>query len=266
MRVARFSHVGETAYGIVELAEDHGEHPETIAVVSGDPLAGPIHYTGERVLLAEVRLLAPVLPRSKVVGIGKNYADHAAEMGSAIPAEPLTFLKPNTSVIGPGEAIVKPIECQRLDYEGELAVIIGRICRRVPAARAAEVIFGYTVGNDVTARDLQDKDGQWTRGKGYDTFTVLGPWMVTHLGLEEAGDLLITTTVDGEVKQKESTALMLNPIPRLIEFVSSFTTLLPGDVILTGTPAGIGPMEPGAEVSVSVAEIGTLTNPVIAEE
>ncbi|MDR1833352.1 MAG: fumarylacetoacetate hydrolase family protein [Propionibacteriaceae bacterium] len=266
MRVARFAAAdGEPRYGMVELAQDCGEHPETIAVVSADPLAGPVHYTGERLLLADVRLLAPVLPRSKVVGIGKNYADHAAEMGTGIPAEPLVFLKPNTSVIGPGEAIVKPPECERLDYEGELAVVIGRICRRVPIVRAADVIFGYTVGNDVTARDLQDRDGQWTRGKGYDTFTVLGPWMVTHLGLDEAAHLDITTKLNGEVKQSESTAAMLNPIPRLIEFVSSFTTLLPGDVILTGTPAGIGPMLPGDSVSVSVSEIGTLANPVVAE-
>lgn len=266
MRIARFVSQGEPTYGVVELAEDQGPNPETIAVVSGDPLAGPVHYTGERLDLADVRLVSPVIPRSKVLGIGRNYADHAAERGAEVPAAPLVFMKPNTAVVGPGEPIVYPVETRELHYEGELAVVIGRICRRVPVERAADVIFGYTIANDVTARDLQGPDGQWARAKGFDTFCPLGPWIATHLSLEEAGGLDITTTVNGDVRQSGNTAQMVHRIPELIAHVSAFTTLLPGDVILTGTPAGIGPLQPGDSVSVSVGGIGTLTNPVVAEE
>ncbi len=266
MRVARFTHGGDPLYGVVELAEDGGPNPETIAVVTGDPLAGPVHYTGERVPLADVRLLAPVIPRSKVVAVGRNYVAHAAEMGGEVPPQPLTFFKPNTAVIGPGEAIVKPSETEDLQYEGELAVVIGRICRRVPVERVPEVIFGYTIANDVTCRDLQKTDGQWARAKGFDTFCPLGPWIVTHLGLPETDDLDVITSLNGEVKQDGNTSLMTYKVDDIVSFVSSYTTLLPGDVILTGTPAGVGPMMPGDEVSVTVSGIGTLTNPVVAQE
>ncbi len=266
MRIARFVAQGDPTYGVVELAEDAGPNPDTIAVVSGDPLAGPVHYTGERVNLADVRLVSPVIPRSKVLGIGRNYAEHAAERGVEVPETPLVFLKPNTAVIGPGEPIVYPVETSNLHYEGELAVVIGRICRRVPAERAAEVIFGYTVANDITARDLQASDGQWARAKGFDSFCPLGPWISTHLELAEAGDLTVTTTVNGEVRQDGNTSQMVHSIAELIAHVSSFTTLLPGDVILTGTPSGIGPLQVGDSVSVTIAGIGTLTNPVVAEE
>jgi 2-keto-4-pentenoate hydratase/2-oxohepta-3-ene-1,7-dioic acid hydratase in catechol pathway len=266
MRVARFTHGGDPAFGVVELTADGGPNPDTIAVVTGDPLAGPVHYTGERLDLADVRLLAPVIPRSKVVGVGRNYAEHAAELGNEVPPVPLTFLKPNTTVIGPGEAIVAPAETDDLHYEGELAVVIGRICRSVPRERAAEVIFGYTIANDVTCRDLQRTDGQWTRAKGFDTFCPLGPWIVTHLDLDEVDDLDLTTTLNGEVKQSANTSRMTYKIAELVEHISSFTTLLPGDVILTGTPAGVGPMVSGDEVSVTIAGIGTLTNPVVAAD
>ncbi|SDE41259.1 fumarylacetoacetate hydrolase family protein [Auraticoccus monumenti] len=266
MRIARFAADGDPRYGVVELAEDGGQHPETVAALTGDPLAGPVQLTGVRHELAAVRLLAPVIPRSKVVGVGRNFAAHAAELGNEVPGDPLIFLKPNTSVIGPEDQVVHPPTTELLSYEGELAVVIGRICREVPASRAADVIFGYTIANDVTARDLQKSDGQWARAKGYDTFCPLGPWMVTHLTLEEAGDLQITTTLDGEVKQDGSTSLMVHPIPALIEWVTSFTTLLPGDVILTGTPAGVGRMQPGQEVSVTIAGIGTLTNTVASAD
>ncbi len=266
MRIARFVAQGDPTFGVVELAEDQGPNPDTIAVVSGDPLAGPVHYTGERLPLADVRLVAPIIPRSKVLGIGRNYADHAAERGVEVPATPLVFLKPNTSVIGPGEPIVYPEETTNLSYEGELAVVIGRICRRVPVDRAAEVIFGYTVANDVTARDLQNNDDQWTRAKGFDTFCPLGPWIATHIELSEAAQLDVTTTMNGEVRQSGNTAQLVHSIPELIAHLSAFTTLLPGDVILTGTPAGIGPMKPGDSVSVTVSGIGTLTNMVVAEE
>lgn len=266
MRVARFSHGGETAFGVVELEADGGPNPDTVAVVNGDPLAGPVHYTGERVALADVRLLAPVIPRSKVVAVGRNYAAHAAEFGQEVPATPLTFFKPNTAVIGPGEAIVHPAETQDLQFEGELAVVIGRICRRVPVERVPEVIFGYTIGNDVTCRDLQRTDDQWARAKGYDSFCPLGPWIVTHLELDEVNDLELTTTVNGELKQEANTSLMVHKVADLVSYVTSYTTLLPGDVILTGTPAGVARIVPGDEVSITISGIGTLSNPVVGQE
>lgn len=262
MRIARFSAGGDPQYGIVELAVDGGDHPDSIATLTGDPIATPVQLTGQRQALADVRLLAPVIPRSKVVGVGRNYAAHAAELGNDVPESPLTFFKPNTSVIGPDDAIIRPEVTRELSFEGELALVIGRICKEVPIERVPEVIFGYTIANDVTARDLQKPDGQWSRAKGSDTFCPLGPWMVTHLGVEEASDLEITTTLDGEVKQSASTNLMVFQIPQLVSYISSFTTLLPGDVILTGTPAGVGPMEPGQQISVEIGGIGTLTNRV----
>ncbi|MFZ2624203.1 MAG: fumarylacetoacetate hydrolase family protein [Propionibacterium sp.] len=264
MRIARYSLDGqEPSFGIVELAVDEGEHPDSIAAISGDPLVGAVKYTGERHRLEDVRLLAPVIPRSKIVGIGRNYAAHASELGNEVPDTPLVFLKPNTSVIGPGDPVIRPRETQDLQFEGELAVVIGRICRQVPRSRAAEVIFGYTVANDVTARDLQRSDGQWTRAKGWDSFCPLGPWIVSHLDLAEAGRLHLTTTLDGELRQQGSTSEMVHPVDELISFVSGFTTLLPGDVILTGTPAGVGPMLPGQEVSVEIESIGTLSNRIV---
>ncbi|MGH8984046.1 MAG: fumarylacetoacetate hydrolase family protein [Acidimicrobiia bacterium] len=254
MRIARFTTGEDPRYGVVE-----GE--DTVAVVEGDPLYRPIQFTGERLPLTDVRLLAPVIPRSKVVGIGKNYADHAAEMGGDAPTEPLVFLKPNTAVIGPGDPIGYPRQSQDVHYEGELAVVIGRICRDVPRERVPEVIFGYTVGNDVTARDLQNRDGQWARAKGFDGFCPLGPWIETEL---DVSDLAVTTTLNGELKQAGRTAQMIHHVPALIEHISAAMTLLPGDVLLTGTPAGVGPMNPGDEVAVTIEGIGTLTNRVVS--
>lgn len=266
MRIARYSLPGQDpAFGIVELAADGGEHPDTVSQITGDPLAGPVNYTGQRHALDEVRLLSPVIPRSKVIGVGRNYAAHAAELGNEVPERPLLFFKPNTSVVGPGEAIVKPAEVTELSYEGELAVVIGRIAKQVPAERVQEVIFGYTVANDVTARDLQKPEGQWARAKGWDTFCPLGPWLVTHMSVEEAGHLGIDTTLDGEPKQQGNTDLMIRSITELVCYISNFTTLLPGDVILTGTPAGVGSMNGGQEVSVTIEGIGTLTNPIVDE-
>ena len=239
-----------------------GRYPNTISVLTGDPIAMPVQPTGERKELDGVRLLAPVIPRSKVVGIGRNYAAHAAELGNEVPVTPLTFLKPNTSVIGPGEPIVYPKVTSELSFEGELAVVIGRICREVPVARVPEVIFGYTVANDVTARDLQRSDGQWARAKGFDTFCPLGPWITTHQSLDEVADLRIRTTLDGALMQDGTTKDMIFTVPELVAYVSSFTTLLPGDVILTGTPEGVALMQPGQEVSVEIEGIGTLTSVV----
>ncbi|MDN5762271.1 MAG: fumarylacetoacetate hydrolase family protein [Microlunatus sp.] len=263
MRIARFSTGGDPAFGIVELAADGGKYPDTVSTLTGDPISMPVQLTGERHELDVARLLAPVIPRSKVVGVGRNYAAHAAEMGHEAPASPLLFFKPNTSVIGPEEPIIYPDPVSELAYEGELALVIGRICRDIPAERVDEVIFGYTVANDVTARDLQRTDDQWARAKGYDTFCPLGPWITTHQSVEEMGDVMITTTVDGQQRQHDSSSLMLHGIVELVVYISAFTTLLPGDVILTGTPAGVGELLPGHEVSVTVDGIGTLTNTVI---
>ena len=264
MRIARFAAAGaDPAYGIVELAADGGEHPDTVAAISGDPLAGPVSFTGMRHRLDKVRLLAPVIPRSKIVAVARNYAEHAAELGDEVDERPLLFLKPNTSVIGPDEPIVKPVETHELHHEGELAVVIGRICRKVPVERVDEVVLGFTCANDVTARDIQRAESQWTRAKGFDTFCPLGPWIAAHIDLDGAGRLGIRTRVDGELRQDGSTADMIHPIARLVSYISEFTTLLPGDVVLTGTPTGVGPMGPGQRVSVEIESIGTLTNPVI---
>jgi 2-keto-4-pentenoate hydratase/2-oxohepta-3-ene-1,7-dioic acid hydratase in catechol pathway len=236
---------------------------EIIATVVGDPLYSGVELTGEQYALADVRLLAPVIPRSKVVGIGRNYAEHAAELGNDVPDHPMAFFKPNTSVVGPREPIVYPTESDDVQFEGELGVVIGRICRDVPVAQAAEVVYGYTVVNDVTARDLQKPDGQWARAKGFDSFCPLGPWIETEL---DPGDLAVTTTLNGEVRQHSRTSLMIFGVAELIAYVTSFTTLLPGDVIATGTPAGVGPMQPGDEVAVTVEGIGTLSNQVVKRD
>jgi 2-keto-4-pentenoate hydratase/2-oxohepta-3-ene-1,7-dioic acid hydratase in catechol pathway len=262
VRIARFATGGDPRYGVVELSGDGGRYPETVSVLTGDPIAMSVQLTGERRPLDSVRLLAPVIPRSKIVAVGRNYAAHAAEMGGEVPKTPLTFFKPNTSVIGPGEPILYPATSREVSYEGELAVVIGRICKDVPISRVPEVIFGYTVANDVTARDLQRSDGQWARAKGYDTFCPLGPWITTHQGLEEVAALAIRTTLDGELRQDGSTKDMVLTIPELVAYISSYTTLLPGDVILTGTPSGVGPMLPGQVVSIEIEGIGTLSNPV----
>jgi 2-keto-4-pentenoate hydratase/2-oxohepta-3-ene-1,7-dioic acid hydratase in catechol pathway len=255
VRIARFTAGAEPSFGVVE-----GEGEDAVlAAIDGHP-ATSFAYTGVRYPLAEVRLLAPVIP-TKVVAIGKNYADHVAEMGgSAPPSEPLVFLKPSTAVIGPGDGIGYPRQSSRVDFEGELAVVIKALCREVPAAKASEVVLGYTCANDVTARDLQEKDGQWTRAKGFDGFCPLGPWIDTEVAPD---DLAITTTLNGELKQAGRTSQLVHDVPRLIEYVSSVMTLVPGDVILTGTPAGIGPMDVGDEVTVSIEGIGALTNTVV---
>jgi 2-keto-4-pentenoate hydratase/2-oxohepta-3-ene-1,7-dioic acid hydratase in catechol pathway len=219
-----------------------------------------VKLTEQEHRLADVRLLAPVLPRSKVVAIGRNYAAHAAELNHELPEEPLMFLKPNTSVVGPGDPVFYPPQSREVHYEGELAVVIGRICRDVPAERAAEVIHGYTIANDVTARDLQRKDVQFTRAKGFDSFCPLGPWVETEL---DASSLRVQTFVNGDLKQDGSTADMIFDVPTVLAHVSSVMTLLPGDVLLTGTPEGVGPLEVGDEVDVVISNLGTLTNKVV---
>jgi len=256
MRIVRFtpsekSGIGtDPHYGVLNDKDE-------LLVLKGDPLYTGIVPTETKINLADVKVLAPVLPRSKVVAIGKNYADHAAEMNSALPDEPIIFLKPNTAVIGPEETIQWPRMADRIDFEGELAIVIGRICKDVPVERYSDVIFGYTIANDVTARNLQTKDGQWTRAKGFDTFCPLGPWIETDF---LPGSQMITTKVNGEIKQSEALSSLIFKVPEIIAFVSQVMTLLPGDVILTGTPAGIGPIPEKGEVAITIDGIGTLVN------
>jgi 2-keto-4-pentenoate hydratase/2-oxohepta-3-ene-1,7-dioic acid hydratase in catechol pathway len=272
VRIARFSRDDTVAYGVVQESVPDGVAsaaigPDTdgltIAELQGHPFGvgtDSVRYTGQSYPVADVRLLAPVLP-TKVVAIGKNYADHAREMGGEPPDEPVIFLKPSTSVIGPGDPVARPVKLsERVDFEGELAVVIGRLCRDVPPERVSEVIFGYTCANDVTARDLQAKDGQWARAKGFDTFCPIGPWIETGL---DPSDLELTTTVNGEVKQHARTSQLLHDVTAVVCYVTSVMTLLPGDILLTGTPAGIGPLVHGDRVSVAIQGIGALTNPVV---
>ena len=257
MRIARFTAGDDPMFGLVDGAG------EKIAEITGDPLYTKIELTGTVHQVDDVRLLAPVIPRSKIIGIGKNYAEHAREMGSEAPKEPLMFLIPNTAVVGPGDPVVMPPISERVDYEGELAVVIGRMCKNVSAEEARKVIFGYTVANDVTARDLQKSDGQWSRAKGFDTFCPLGPWIETELDLGEAR---IITRLDGDVVQEGPTSDMIHGVAELIAHASQAFTLLPGDVILTGTPEGVGPVRAGQRVEIEVPQIGVLANTYVAQD
>ncbi|MBY4128891.1 fumarylacetoacetate hydrolase family protein [Rhodococcus fascians] len=257
MRLGRIASPDGVAFVSIEGEGDS----QTAKEIAEHPFGTPT-FTGRSWPLADVRLLAPILA-SKVIAIGKNYAAHAAEMGGEAPKDPVIFIKPNTSIVGPGAAIVLPPSSNEVHYEGELAIVIGRPCKDVPASKAYEVVLGYTVANDVSARDHQKNDGQWTRAKGHDTFCPLGPWIETSL---DPTDLEIKTEVDGVVKQRSRTSLLLHDIPKIIEWVSAVMTLLPGDVILTGTPEGVGPITDGDSVSITVEGIGTLTNPVAAKK
>jgi 2-keto-4-pentenoate hydratase/2-oxohepta-3-ene-1,7-dioic acid hydratase in catechol pathway len=250
VRLVRFRFGDRIATG----ALDGGD----VRVLRGTFFDDPVP-TGEAVPAADVRLLAPVLP-SKVVAVGRNYADHAAEMGADIPEEPLLFLKPSTAVIGPGDSIAYPAISKRMDYEGELACVVGRLTRRVTSDDAARAILGYTCANDVTLRDLQTTDGQWTRAKGFDTSCPLGPWVETEL---DPTDVAVETRVNGEVRQSARTSQLAFDPAEIVAFISTFMTLLPGDVVLTGTPSGVGPLEVGDEVRVDVEGIGTLSNTVV---
>lgn len=252
MKIARFSHDDGIHFGILD--------GDDIVVLAGDPMFAGYEPTGARIPRADAALLAPVIPRSKVVCVGKNYRDHAREMGGEAPAEPLLFLKPNTAVIGPDDTIVRPVALSdRTEHEGELVAVIGRIAKHVAAEDALDVVFGYTVGNDVTARDLQRRDGQWTRAKGFDTFCPLGPVIETEF---DAASATIQTRVNGEVRQRAPLADMIHSVAEIIAAASAVFTLLPGDVIMTGTPAGVGELVAGDEVEVEISGIGTLRNPV----
>lgn len=250
MKVARFSHHDAIAYGIVD--------DEELVVLAGDPLFAGFETTGERVALADATLLAPVIPRSKVVCVGRNFRAHAEELGNEVPAEPLLFLKPNTAVIGPGDAVVRPPQSQETHFEGELAVVIGRIAKNVAVAKALDHVFGYTVGNDITARDLQRSDGQWSRAKGFDTFCPLGPVIETEF---DPASGTLTSRVNGQVRQSAPLADMIFSVPEIIAYASAAFTLLPGDVLLTGTPAGVGAFAAGDVLEAEVTGIGMLRNP-----
>jgi len=262
MKVARFRTHDAITFGVLDQAE-HGEGVELVELVA-DPMVAGYETTGRRFRLEDVKLLAPVIPRSKIIGIGKNYLAHVEEMkdvtGGEAPEEPLLFLKPNTSVIGPDDTIVRPSISQRVEHEGELAVVIGAVAKEVPEERALEVVYGFTCANDVSARDLQVKDGQWARAKGFDTFCPLGPVIETDLDLADAH---IETRVNGDVRQSGSTAQLIHSIAKIVAHASQAFTLLPGDVILTGTPAGVGPLEPGDVVEVEIEGIGILRNSVV---
>jgi 2-keto-4-pentenoate hydratase/2-oxohepta-3-ene-1,7-dioic acid hydratase in catechol pathway len=251
MRLVRFRYGDRIATGAVD------EGSEAIRVLAGTFFEQPVP-TGQEVALDDVRLLAPVLP-SKVVCVGKNYAAHAAEFDSDVPDEPLLFLKPSTSVIGPGDPIPLPSISHRVDYEGELAVVIGRLARSVRAEEAFRYILGYTCANDVTLRDLQKKDGQWTRAKGFDGSCPLGPWIETDL---DPNDVRVETRLNGDTRQSASTTELIFGVATVLEHITEFMTLLPGDVVLTGTPEGVGELEPTDRVEVEVDGLGVLANPV----
>ena len=253
MRLVRFRHADRIATGALDEGED------VIRVLRGTFFENPLP-TGEELALDDVRLLAPVLP-SKLVCVGKNYAAHAAEFGSDVPEEPLLFLKPSTAVIGPHDPIqLLPIS-HRVDYEGELAVVIGVLARNIRAEDAGKVILGYTCANDVTLRDLQKTDDQWARAKGFDGSCPLGPWIETVL---DPNDVRVSTRLNGEVRQAGQTSDMVFGVATLIEYITTFMTLLPGDVLLTGTPEGVGPLAAGDAVEVEVDGVGTLRNTVVA--
>lgn len=258
MRIVRFADEDDFRFGVLR------QDSEQIVVLRGDPLVRPPEPSGQIKQLDDVRLVAPVLPRSKVVGVGKNFSDHAAEMGGAMPDHPLLFLKPNTSVIGPDASIELPVWSHEVHHEAELAVVIKALAKDVAPGDVGQVVLGYTAANDVSARDAQRTDGQWTRAKGFDTACPLGPWIVVDPGLD-VQDLRITCTVNGTLRQSDTTAHMHFPVVELVSYISHVFTLLPGDVILTGTPAGVGPIEPGDHVDVAIEGIGTLSNPVVRD-
>ena len=273
MRLGRIASPDGVAFVSIEGSPD--DPAAVVKEIAEHPFGNPT-FTGRQWPLADVRLLAPILA-SKVVCIGKNYAAHIAEMaadassnggpdarsndvaGGEFP-DPIIFMKPNTAIVGPNTPIQLPADANPVHFEGELAAVIGRPCKDVPAARAAENILGYTIANDVSARDQQKKDGQWTRAKGHDTFCPVGPWIVTDL---DPADLAIRTEVNGETKQDSRTSNMIHDVGAIVEWISAVMTLLPGDLILTGTPEGVGPIENGDTVSITIEGIGTLTNPVV---
>jgi len=260
MRFVRFSCKNKTGYGI--LKEDGN-----VFEIKGDPFSffadgSQIQFTGRYFSLEELKLLAPCLP-SKIVCLGLNYRPHARETNQPIPSNPIIFLKPPTAVIGPGDSIILPHNYHRVDYEGELAIVIGKKAHFVPREKAHDYVLGYTCFNDVTERQFQKEDGQWTRAKSFDTFAPIGPWIENEV---DPDNLKLETRLNGLTCQSESTGELIFDTKELISFISEIMTLLPGDVISTGTPAGIGPMKPGDTVEVIIEKIGILQNRVVAHD
>jgi 2-keto-4-pentenoate hydratase/2-oxohepta-3-ene-1,7-dioic acid hydratase in catechol pathway len=251
MKIARFTTGGNPRFGIVD--------GEELVVLAGDPMFSGFETIDERVPITEVKLLAPVIPRSKVVCFGLNYAEHLHDMGDIGPSNPLMFLKPNTAVVGPSDPILLPPGVGKIVHEGELVIVIGKIAKQVSQESFADYVFGYTVGNDVSARDLMETDGQWGRAKGYDTFAPIGPYIETEL---DPHALEITTFVNGEQRRHGFTKDMLHSVAELVAFASDVFTLLPGDIIMSGTPSGLGSIVSGDTVDITISEIGTLSNPV----
>ncbi len=254
MLIIRYESNAGPAYGLVE--------GHTVYALKGN-VFGKFHKGDEVCALADIKLLAPITP-SKIVALGRNYAEHAKEHGADVPKEPLLFLKAPSAVIAPDEPIVLTPLSERVEHESELVLVIGKRARNVPEEKAWDYVLGVTCGNDVTARDLQTRDGQWARSKSFDTFCPLGPWIVTHLKSEDVGDLGVTCRVNGAMKQMASTRDLLFGPAKLIAYITSAMTLLPGDLIMTGTPAGVGPLKAGDVVEVEVEGIGVLRNPVVA--
>ncbi|MGE4370844.1 MAG: fumarylacetoacetate hydrolase family protein [Burkholderiaceae bacterium] len=250
MKIARFSINGQVSYGVVD--------GDNIKVLRSGLFESP-EYTGEQHALGNVKLLAPVEP-GKLVCVGLNYRLHAEESGVPVPDEPMLFMCSPQAIIAPGETIVLDNANDRIDYEAEIAVVIGRTARNVSRADAANYIFGYTCANDVSNRDLQRKDGQFTRAKSFDTYKPMGPWIETDL---DAENVAITLWQNGQVRQSSNTNDMIFPISRVVEFVSGIMTLLPGDVIITGTPSGVGPMKKGDQIEIEIEGIGRISNPVV---
>jgi len=252
MKIVRYVEGDVAKWGVIE--------GDTIREMDGDPF-GHFHLTSRIKKMGEVKLLSPCLP-SKIVALGLNYRDHAEEAKARLPQEPLIFLKPATSIIGPGDPIVYPKMSKQVDYEAELGVVIGKTAKAVPEEKGAGYILGYTCVNDVTARDLQSKDKQWTRSKGFDTFAPIGPWIVTDI---DPHGLEISSYLNGERRQHSNTKNLIFGPQQLVSFISHIMTLLPGDVIATGTPSGIGPMAIGDRIDVVIEGIGTLSNGVVGE-
>jgi 2-keto-4-pentenoate hydratase/2-oxohepta-3-ene-1,7-dioic acid hydratase in catechol pathway len=250
VKVARFSNGAEPRFGIVDGPE--------LVVLKGHPLVAGYQTTGERIPLKEVKLLAPTIP-SKIVCIGKNFADHAAEIGEEVTEEPLIFFKPSSAIIGHGDAIVIPPQSKQVELEAELCLVIGKLAKNVSVDKALEYLWGVTIANDVTARDLQFGDGQWARSKGFDTFCPLGPWVETEFVPDGQ---VIESRINGEVRQNVAISEMVHKIPFIISYVSKNMTLLPGDIILTGSPAGISVINAGDMIECEIEGIGILSNPV----
>jgi len=247
MKLVRFRVQDRTAYGVLS--------NEIVTELHGDPFLSLATLT-LRHAVSDLKLLAPCVP-SKIVAVGLNYRDHAAELGMSMPEVPILFLKPPTSVIGPNDAIVYPASSAQVDFEAELGVVIRDRVRNIEPGEARAHILGYTCVNDVTARDLQKKDGQWTRAKSFDTFCPMGPWIETDL---DPSDLLVQSYLNGAARQSSRTSQVVFSVPYLISFISQIMTLEPGDLVITGTPSGIGPMKPGDEIEVRIEGIGSLKN------